>query len=201
MTTSYATGNVTGGASANQMGGLVGENEGPITASYATGRVTGGAGATQVGGLVGWNNLTSITASYATGRVTGGTGANSLGGLVGINSPGTITESFWDTITSGQGDSNGGTGKSTSQLQAPTQYTGTIYANWNVDLDGDSSIDDPWEFGTSAEYPVLKVDFDGDGDATWQEFGMQRIPPKATLMAIPPSTTPGSLARPPNTLS
>ena len=27
---------------------------------------------------------------------------------------------------------------------------------------------------TSNQYPVLKVDFDGDGIATWQEFGDQQ---------------------------
>ena len=35
--------------------------------------------------------------------------------------------------------------------------------------------DDIWDFGTSGHYPVLKVDFDGDGAATWQEFGIQRL--------------------------
>ena len=48
------------------------------------------------------------------------------------------------------------------QLQEPTGYTGTIYANWNSDVDGDPTTgdadgnDDPWDFGTSSQYPVLK---------------------------------------------
>ncbi len=33
--------------------------------------------------------------------------------------------------------------------------------------------DDPWDFGTSSQYPVLSVDFDGNDSATWQEFGYQ----------------------------
>ena len=33
--------------------------------------------------------------------------------------------------------------KTTSELQSPTGYTG-IYADWNVDLDGDGARDDPW---------------------------------------------------------
>ena len=30
-----------------------------------------------------------------------------------------------------------------------------------------------WDFGTAHQYPVLKVDFDGDGNATWWEIGSQ----------------------------
>ena len=36
-----------------------------------------------------------------------------------------------------------------------TDYTG-IYANWNVDVDGVTGNDNPWDFGTSSQYPVLK---------------------------------------------
>ena len=64
-------------------------------------------------------------------------------------------------------------GKTTSELQAPTSYAG-IYAEWDVDVDGVTGGDAPWHFGTSGQYPALSVDFDGDGTATWQEFGAQR---------------------------
>ena len=50
----------------------------------------------------------------------------------------------------------GATGKTTSQLQTPTGYVG-IYGTWNLDLDGDNASDDPWDFGTSSEYPILKA--------------------------------------------
>ena len=72
-----------------------------------------------------------------------------------------------------------------SALQTPADYTG-IYANWNIDLDnglpigidnattqGDATPDDVWDFGTSSEYPVLKVDFDRNNSATVEEFGSQ----------------------------
>ena len=42
-----------------------------------------------------------------------------------------------------------------------------------MDLDGDNTNDDPWDFGTGSQYPALKVNFDGQGAATWQEFGHQ----------------------------
>ena len=161
ITGSYATGRVSGGSN---VGGLVGENfnSGTITGSYATGRVSGNS---EVGGLVGENfGSGTITGSYATGRVSGN---SEVGGLVGRNSGSdTITASYWDTTTSGQATSDGGAGQSTRTLQAPTGYSG-IYADWNVDLDGDGTADDPWDFGLTDEYPVLK------GTGNWREFGHQ----------------------------
>ena len=154
ITTSYASGSVTGN---NHVGGLVGlSSGGTITASYASGSVTG-SGDNYVGGLVGYNRGT-ITTSYASGSVTGN---NYVGGLVGLNFGGTITASYWDSDTSGQTTSAGGIGKTTSQLQAPTGYTG-IYAGWNVDIDnadGDDTLstggDKPWDFGTASQYPTI----------------------------------------------
>ena len=176
---SYAAADVTGG---RDTGGLVGVNRAPVTASYATGRV---AGERYVGGLVGSNGST-ITASYATGPVSG---EDDVGGLVGSNqsssSPGTVTASYWDTTTSRRTSGSGGQGRTTAQLQAPTGYSG-IYAQWNVDVDGDNTGDSPWHFGTDAQYPVLAVDANGAGGATWQEFGYQlRGGPTLTATATP----------------
>ena len=171
---SYATGDVTanrgtdtaGAADNNAMaGGLVADNRGTITASYATGDTTSVGRNTWTGGLVGHNvGQSPITASYSLGKqnVTAGTGTNFKGGLVGASgNAGTITDSYWDTTTSGESNSAGGTGKTTAELQTPTAYgTGSsIYANWDADVDGVTGNDDPWDFGTNAQYPVL--DFTG----------------------------------------
>ena len=176
ISASYATAKVTG----YQAGGLTGEHTGTIIASYATGSVTGDG---FIGGLVGVTAGT-ITASYATGSVNGGSG----GGLAGDNFyPDLVTASYWDTETSGQsadisgtGQREAGTGKTTTELQTPTGYEG-IYADWDVDVDsadGDGNPitdeDAPWDFGDTGQYPVLLVDFDGDGMPSWQEFGEQR---------------------------
>ena len=169
---SYAAVQVTGG---DDVGGLVGANHAALTAGYATGRITGDE---NVGGLVGSNSDT-ITACYATGPVSGSDAT--AGGLVGSNS-GTITSSYWGTTTSGHMIDAYGTGQTMAQLQAPTDYSGTIYADWNVDLDDDGTNDDPWDFGTSSQYPALKVNFDGQGSASWQEFGYQ-LREGLTLMA------------------
>ena len=187
ITASYATGDVWNEGGSN-IGGLVGLNvvsDGSdcrviIAASYATGNVEN-EGDSNIGGLVGLNltrgssNGNIITASYATGEVMGN---GNIGGLVGqdstsLNANSSINNSYWNTETSGQATSDGGTGKTTVELVTPTGYTG-IYFNWNVDLDGDTGNDDPWDFGTASEYPVLQVDFDGDGDVDADDIGPQR---------------------------
>ena len=151
---SYATGAVAG--SGDNVGGLVGSSgSGSISGSYATGAVTGEF---NVGGLVG-GSIGSISASYATGYVSGD---GAIGGLVG-SSTGTTTDSYWDTETSGQDFSDGGSGKTTSELQSPTGATG-IYSIWDPNA---------WDFGDSSQYPALKADVNGDGVASWQEFGEQ----------------------------
>ena len=175
---SYATSHVSGD---DDVGGLVGDNRGEIVASYATGRA---AGNSDVGGLVGNHKSTGeISASYATGTVSGGSNA---GGLIGLFEGGSINASYWDKQTSGHATGVLPFGRTTAQLQSPRSYSG-IYGSWNLDIDGDSVNDDPWDFGTSSQYPALRADRNGDGDARWEEFGYQlREGPSLTA-----STTPG----------
>ncbi len=156
---SYAGVSVTASnaATAVSAGGLAGQlYNNAITASYATGAVAGGAGAgARTGGLVGWANgpSPSITASYSTGAVTSGTGANT-GGVAGSAASGVLVNSYWDAETSGIAG-----GQTTGGLKTPTGYTG-IYSAWNVNVDGVGGNDDPWDFGTNAQYPILQYDRD-----------------------------------------
>ena len=142
ITGSYATGNVT--TVGNEIGGLVGGSfsSGTITASYATGSVNGNR---EVAGFLGSSRGVTIRNSYAIGAVSGN---DDVGGLVGdkFGSGNNVISSYWDTQSTGQLSSVGGTGQSTSQLQSPTSNTG-IYADWNADW---------WDFGTSSQYPALK---------------------------------------------
>ena len=161
---SYAASGVSGD---DDVGGLGGDNRGEITAAYATGSVSGKSG---TGGLVGSNKSTGeIRAAYATGPVSGD---SDVGGLVGTSEGGHVIASYWDTNTSGSASSARGTARTTAQLQTPTGYSG-IYGSWNLDLDGDTAADDPWDFGTASRYPVLSVDTNAIGGATWEEFGYQ----------------------------
>ena len=174
---SYATGAVSVTGDGGVAGGLVGSMSSASTAvraSYATGAVsTSGAGTSmapnKLGGLAGQISGTApvIVASYSIGTVTGGTGGNSRGGLVGaLVSSATasqVTNSYWDETTTGIAGTGTGLRKTTAQLIAPTAYGSTatdIYMNWNLNLDGETGNDDPWHFGTNAQYPLLKYGHD-----------------------------------------
>ena len=179
VSASYSTVHVTGD---DRIGGLAGSNSGEVTAAYATGRVVGDS---EAGGLIG-GNTGDVNISYATGLVSG---RSTVGGLVGRNSGGgNITGSYWDSDTSGRTSGSYGQAKNTEELQLPTAAS-DIYQTWNVDLDGDSMNDDPWDFGTSSQYPALSVDTNGVGGATWQEFGQQI----RTSPALMPTTALGQV--------
>jgi hypothetical protein len=124
---SYATGDVSGPGPS--IGGLVGINQKIVTRSYATGDVSGiGDSSEDIGGLVGSND-DKVTRSYATGTVSGNTGA---GGLVGDND-GTVTDGYWDTETTSQDSSAGGTGLTTTQLKGNESLADFDFENtWAV---------------------------------------------------------------------
>ena len=136
---SYATGDVTGD---DYIGGFVGFSTGTtglVRRCYATGDVTA---ITCAGGFIGnggiiWQDcfargavtatvdyaggFTSVDAAdtflncYSTGAVAAPANA---GGFCGADdNGGTFTQCFWDTQTSGQLTSQGGTGKTTTQMQ------------------------------------------------------------------------------------
>ena len=163
---SYARGgSVTATGIRSSIGGLTGRNSGVILASYSTVTVIGG-GHTRVnaGGLTGTLESSGttgrITASYAVGAVSA-TGNNATrGGLVGSSaSNANVIASSYCTSGSCIGSNVGGSLDATTQtataLQTPTGYTG-IYSAWNVNIDSNTGNDDPWDFGTSSQYPVLK---------------------------------------------
>jgi hypothetical protein len=142
---SYSTGNVTG---SSYVGGLMGDNRGTVSGSYSTGSVTGSG---YVGGLVGYNDNGQVVDSYSTGNVTG---SSFVGGLVGRNVGGTVSNSFWDTQTSGQGSSAGGTPKNTEQMKDIDTFT----AYWDIVAVGDIGERDTghtWNIVDDVTYPFL----------------------------------------------
>ena len=159
ITNSYATGAVEGEDSVGGLAGLNGDTN--ITNSYATGAVEGND---CVGGLVGGNRYRIITNSYATGSVEGN---SEVGGLVGSNYRGTIRNSYWDKTTSKMSNSDGGVGKTTTELQSPTVATG-IYGRWSTNA---------WDFGTSVQYPALKY-----SDGTLMPNQRREIPEEPAQM-------------------
>ena len=153
---SYSASHIQVVAGGSTIGGLVGDNRGKVHNSYSTAPI---ASRTQdVGGLVG--NLPSglIMNSYSIGPVTGNL---NVGGLIGkaVGSA-TVAYSYWNTQRSGQSSSAGqgagkAEGKTTAQLIkpiAPGQTTRNIYYGWSTD---------DWYFGTSSDYPAIKVNGGG----------------------------------------
>ena len=147
VTVEYSSSNVTG--EGWYVGGLVGHNAGTVSNSYSTGSVTGDS---SVGGLVGWNYGT-VSDSYSTGSVTG---EDFIGGLVGTNgNGGTVSNSFWDTETSGQATSDGGTGKTTAEMQDIATFSG---AGWDIIAVADPGTRNPsytWNIVNGVTYPFL----------------------------------------------
>jgi hypothetical protein len=142
---SYSTGRVTG---SDYVGGLAGRNEGPVSNSYSTGNVTG---YDYVGGLMGRNEDT-VSDSYSTGSVTG---YDDVGGLVGWNDAGNVYDSFWDTETSGQGSSAGGTAKNTTEMQSFATFDD---AGWDIIAVASPSTrntDYIWNIVNTVTYPFL----------------------------------------------
>lgn len=163
---SYTSGNISGGYS---VGGLVADNFGTITKSYSNADVITYMHC--AGGIAGHNRpFARIDNSYSTGRITGSfhgglvghTDTNSIivnsysigyvdnvinGGLVSSSSigwEGDVENSYWDTQTSGQTSSAGGTGKSTSQMKQQTTYAGWDFTNI-------------WTMQNSGGYPSLRT--------------------------------------------
>ena len=172
------------------VGGLAGIFSGTIRASYSTAAVTmtGSQTGRHAGGLAGRCIGCTITASYAAGPVTSAAALNNIGGLTGsvTNNSSAITDSYCDTESTGQSDCDGNVasgvaasaaGYTTAQLQAPTGYAG-IYANWNLDLDGDGNGDNPWDFGSPTDYPTLRI------------LSHDSPPPGGPRYALPPQDTP-----------
>jgi hypothetical protein len=142
---SFFSGRVSG---SHVIGGLVGDNRGTIGNSYSSGIVSG---VETVGGLVGKNIGGHMSDCYSTGSVTGVT---DVGGLVGRND-GTVSKSFWDTETSGQATSDGGTGKTTEQMKNITTFSGAawdIVAVANPDIRNLVYI---WNIVDGVTYPFL----------------------------------------------
>ena len=215
-----------------RIGGLVGTNAngGAIINSYAIGqlivepyhnRVGGLAGESpteRLYGTVGYVEPGSITASYwdtdtqaeppdpqpdpPINRLAVGVGTDDEDNSRVIEGPDRTAD---PPRYFGETEQDGVSGKTTSELQTPTDYTG-IYDTWDndPDLDLDNADGDndhatgtkeaPWYFGENDEYPVLKIDVDRDGDVDQDDYDDQQPGPPnqrpTVSISIPPSVTP-----------
>jgi hypothetical protein len=157
VTDCYCTGTVSGKW---YVGGLVGWNDGAVTECYSTGAVDGNG---YVGGLVGSNDG-PVTQCYSTGAVSG-TGSF-VGGLVGNGNKDRVITSFWDTQTSGQTKSAGGTGKSTAEMQTAKTF---LDAGWDFVGETANGTEDIWWIVEGRDHPRLWWEAASDPNATAEE--------------------------------
>jgi hypothetical protein len=86
--------------------------------------------------------------------VVSGTGWD-VGGLVGSRNyywGDVVSHSFWDTQTSGQTDSAGGTGKTTGEMQTAKTF---LDAGWDFVDEIDNGTEDIWWILEGQDYPRL----------------------------------------------
>ena len=146
---SYSNGDITGLTDYdNNMGGLIGYNNGTITNCYARGDVVSeGKYSWYIGGLVGENDEGSIANCYSTGYVDG---SDVVGGLIGSNTV-MVENCFWDKQTSGQDSSDGGTGKTTSEMKNFNTFNDE---SWDI-AKIKYYIDETWFINHTFDYPRL----------------------------------------------
>jgi hypothetical protein len=157
-------------------GGLVGSNSGTVERCYSSANVIGSLG-DEIGGLVG-RNLKTISNCYASGTASGefyvgglaglcwdanvincySTGPVSAttiykGGLIGLQtgSNNNITGSFWDKQTSGLDTSDGGTGKTTEDMQTEAIF---LAAGWDFEIETVNGNESIWYIRPN-NYPRL----------------------------------------------
>ena len=151
----YSTGVVHGGRS---VGGLVGYNgiNGVITNCSSNCTVSGFE---NIGGLLG-NNYGWVIRCFSTGLVTG---TEDVGGLVGDNDANVndslwddndtnIIDSFWDMETSTRPHSEGGTGKTTAEMQTAGTF---LEAGWDFVDESANGTEDIWSICEGTNYPRL----------------------------------------------
>lgn len=178
ITECYSSGCAVSGQVA--IGGLVGANGGGIYDCYATDSVI--QARYQVGGLVGLQGFISygtIDNCYSTCNVLG---LQYAGGLVGENEFGTITSSFWNTQTSGQAISDGGTGKTTAEMQIESTF---LESGWDFINETANGSNDIWQIDEGQDYPRLNWQFVNED---FNDNEPEPTPPEPPV--IPPPTNP-----------
>ncbi|MDY6826218.1 MAG: GLUG motif-containing protein [Bacillota bacterium] len=141
---SYSLGTAAGN---NKVGGLIGllqDNSAALSDCYSRASVSG---LQEVGGLTGylWGK---VYRSYSTGLVSAPEDAPGVGGLLGYKSGGSavvVEGYYWDTQTSGQATSAGGSGKTTAEMKQQATFAG-----WN--FTGDPAV---WSIAEGADFPNL----------------------------------------------
>ena len=178
-----AAGAIQGGTSCTYIGGFCGQTQSGVTINncYAAGDVNTGSSSYYLGGFCG-SNFGTINKSYSVGNISCNT-CSASGGFCGDNID-TVSSSFWNTETSGESFSSGGTGKTTAEMQSKATFTG---AGWDFTGESTNGTEDIWYMngypelngaGAVTTY-ALTVD-NGSGDGAYEPG--QAIPIMADLV-------------------
>ena len=196
-----SAGEISGGRS---VGGLVGSNGGTVNRSKSAGKVNGNdsvgglvgrnikdvyncyshgpvQGSSNVGGLVGANdaNDARMAYSYSIGTVDGD---RNVGGLVGYSyGASRVSQSFWDSETSGQGTSAGGTSRTTAQMQTASTF---LDAGWDFAAETRNGTRDIWWIVEGKIYPRLWWEY-GAAFSPDPVDGATEVARSPTLMWVP----------------
>jgi hypothetical protein len=136
---SYSKARVTGGESTGGLAGGTVREEAIVNSCYAQGPVQG---TLYVGGLVGQVVAGRVFRCYSTGEVTGN---QSTGGLAGYGRAlGQVIDCLWDTQSSKQATSVGGTGRTTVEMKTMDPYLAKSWDFWQT-----------WTICEGTNYPVL----------------------------------------------
>jgi hypothetical protein len=138
----------------DSVGGLVGGADFSVTTANCYSHA-GVAGDLYVGGLAGSFLSGSVVNCYSTGAVSGGTMSGGLIGFRGaiVGGPfAEVTGCFWDSDTSGQPASDGGTGRTTAQMQRADTF---LAAGWDFVDETANGIEDLWWMQEGQDYPRL----------------------------------------------
>ncbi len=178
----YTIGKVSGN---EYVGGFAGyNNEAAITNCYARGEVSGND---YVGGFAGYNkNNAKITNCYTTTKVTVDASASNKGGFLGHDDNGTVTHSYWDTETTGQSSSAGGTGKTTAEMKDNATYEGWSFGRendkiWHIDIGGTDNDAYPSLAWQGLKHNILFVltnplpDITVDENATVEDIDLSNV--------------------------
>ena len=154
-----------GSVECNSCGGLLYLiSHGTLTASYFSGSIMARF---ESGGLIhscggdAADKPSTIKSSYIVATQTAGSQNGFTAALISqveeYDGPCNVGDTYHDSTSSGSiPKGSKGLSRSSTELRAPTSAAG-IYVNWDdLDVVGDGTADeDPWNFGTSSQYPVL----------------------------------------------
>ena len=142
----YSNGTVSGDI---HCGGLVGRTRPGSAISNCYNRSVV-SGSVSTGGLVGWHDSALLRYCYNIGSVSG---SGLSGGLIAMNTSAEVIASFWNTQTTGQPYSAGGTGKTTNEMKTLSIY---LDADWDFEGESENGTDEYWIMDdNNSGYPYL----------------------------------------------